>query len=244
MQKWYNYEDLFSNHLNALSCVWFQLLVQRSRAVYQPDSKVVLLKDPPWEEPHSSRDGAHPRKHERLSWCKHTRQFSNGAPGRHVSHTGDKGIDPEAQKLGVYIGKKSGDRGNWWSYTQLGRVLIYVGRVSGKTQTISEGDQTRWPITQLGLSRDCPCMPLLSLWPVSSWNDLTFVPVWGLELGFLSFTTFHCYILTSCVLILCLSRFLFCFECIALVFWVLGLKVCATTSGNFCVFSKSICHLF
>lgn len=67
-----------------------------------------------------------------------------------MSHAGDRGIDPEAQKLGVYIEKKSGGRGNWRGYTQLdslniskrvlagrdnsnsrGRVLIYVSRASG-----------------------------------------------------------------------------------------------------------------
>jgi hypothetical protein len=66
-----------------------------------------------------------------------------------VSHTRDRGIDPEAQKLGVYIEKKSGDRGNWRGYTigqfkhqqavhagrdnsnSKGRVLIFMGRASG-----------------------------------------------------------------------------------------------------------------
>jgi hypothetical protein len=37
------------------------------------------------------------------------RQFNDGAPGQQVSHAGDRGVDPEAQKLGVYIGKKPGD---------------------------------------------------------------------------------------------------------------------------------------
>ena len=48
----------------------------------------------------------------------------NGAPGRHVSHAGDRGVDPKAQKLGVYIGKEWGDRGNWRSYTQVGSLNI------------------------------------------------------------------------------------------------------------------------
>jgi hypothetical protein len=33
----------------------------------------------------------------------------NGAPGRQVSHAGDRGVDPKAQKLGVYIGKDGGE---------------------------------------------------------------------------------------------------------------------------------------
>ena len=52
------------------------------------------------------------------------RQFNDGAPGQQVSHAGDRGVDPEAQKLGVYIGKKSGDRGNWHGYTQLDSLNI------------------------------------------------------------------------------------------------------------------------
>ena len=30
------------------------------------------------------------------------------SPGRHVSRAGDRGVDPEAQKSGVYIGKARG----------------------------------------------------------------------------------------------------------------------------------------
>jgi len=30
------------------------------------------------------------------------------SPGRHVSHAGDRGVDPETQKSGVYIGKARG----------------------------------------------------------------------------------------------------------------------------------------
>ncbi len=30
------------------------------------------------------------------------------SPGRHISHAGDRGVDPEAQKSGVYIGKARG----------------------------------------------------------------------------------------------------------------------------------------
>jgi hypothetical protein len=54
------------------------------------------------------------------------RQFNDGAPGLHVSHTGDRGVNPKAQKLGVYIGKEcvGGNRGNWRSYTQLGSLNI------------------------------------------------------------------------------------------------------------------------
>jgi hypothetical protein len=66
-------------------------------------------KTPIGRPPLKSQDGAHPRKHERRSWCKHMRQFNDGALGRHVSHAGDRGIDPEAQKLGVYIENKSGE---------------------------------------------------------------------------------------------------------------------------------------
>ena len=31
-----------------------------------------------------------------------------GSPGQHVSSAGDRGVDPEAQKTGVYIGKARG----------------------------------------------------------------------------------------------------------------------------------------
>ena len=48
----------------------------------------------------------------------------NRAPGRHVAHTGGRGVDPKAQKLGGYIGKEWGDRGNWRSNTQLGSLNI------------------------------------------------------------------------------------------------------------------------
>jgi hypothetical protein len=64
-----------------------------------------------------------------------------------VSHTGDRGIDPEAQKLAVYIGKKLGKlawlhtigqfkhqqavHASWDKSNSRGRVLIYVGRASG-----------------------------------------------------------------------------------------------------------------
>ena len=41
----------------------------------------------------------------------------NRAPGPHVSHAGDRGVDPKAKKIGGYIGKEWGDRGNWCSYT-------------------------------------------------------------------------------------------------------------------------------
>lgn len=90
-----------------------------------PHNPTEQEKDPSGETPLNSRDGAHPKNHERPSWCKHTRQFNDGAPGRHVSHAGDRGVDPKAQKLGVYIGKEwGGDRGDWCSYTQLGSLNI------------------------------------------------------------------------------------------------------------------------
>jgi len=31
-----------------------------------------------------------------------------GSPGRHISCAGDRGVDPKAQKSGVYIGKARG----------------------------------------------------------------------------------------------------------------------------------------
>jgi len=34
----------------------------------------------------------------------------SGIPGRHVSHTGDRGIDPEPLQAGVYIGEARGFR--------------------------------------------------------------------------------------------------------------------------------------
>ena len=52
------------------------------------------------------------------------RSFNDGAPDQHVSPAGDRGVDHEAQKLGVYIGKEWGDRGNWHSYTQVGSLNI------------------------------------------------------------------------------------------------------------------------
>ena len=56
-----------------------------------------------------------------------------------MSHAGDRGIDPEAQKLGVYIGKKSGDRGNWCSYTQLDSINISKLYVQIKVTAILKG---------------------------------------------------------------------------------------------------------
>jgi hypothetical protein len=48
----------------------------------------------------------------------------NGALGRPTSFTGDRGVDPETQKLGVYIEKEWRDRGSWRSYTQMGSLNI------------------------------------------------------------------------------------------------------------------------
>jgi hypothetical protein len=41
-----------------------------------------------------------------------------------MSHAGDRRIETEAQKLGVNIEEKSGDRGNWHGYTQLDSLNI------------------------------------------------------------------------------------------------------------------------
>lgn len=57
-----------------------------------------------------------------------------------MSHTRDRGIDPEAQKLGVYIEKKSGDRGNWRGYTQLDSLNISKRYLRvGTTATLEGG---------------------------------------------------------------------------------------------------------
>jgi hypothetical protein len=53
------------------------------------------------------------------------------APGQHVSHAGDRGVDHEAQKLGVYIGKEWEYGKNWQGFTQLDSLNIsklYVRR--------------------------------------------------------------------------------------------------------------------
>ena len=63
----------------------------------------------------------------------------NGTPGRHISHSGDRGVESKAQKLGVYIGKEWGDRGNWCSYTQLGSLNISKQYVRVGTVTLKGG---------------------------------------------------------------------------------------------------------
>ena len=62
-----------------------------------------------------------------------------------MSHTRDRGIDPEAQKLGVYIEKKSGDRGNWRGYTQLDSLNTSKQYMRvGITATLKGGCLSLW----------------------------------------------------------------------------------------------------
>ena len=53
-----------------------------------------------------------------------------------VSHAGDRGVDHEAQKLGVYIQKSWGQGKNWHSYTQLDSLNISKLYVQSKVTAI------------------------------------------------------------------------------------------------------------
>jgi hypothetical protein len=56
---------------------------------------------PPFGDPHSSLGRESAPKETRESFLLQTHEV---APGRNVSHVGDRGFDPEARKLGVFMG--------------------------------------------------------------------------------------------------------------------------------------------
>jgi hypothetical protein len=112
----------------------------------------------PRRSPHSSlgmRGYPPPQKKPRdLLVAKARGSFNGGALGRYVSHAGDRGIDPETQKLGVFIGWGLGVRKNYCSYIRLAHSNI-------SNMIMSQQRSTRRPrhirILKLGayLSRQC-----------------------------------------------------------------------------------------
>ena len=56
-----------------------------------------------------------------------------------MSHTGDRGVDNEAQKLGVYIQKSWGQGKNWHGYTQLDSLKISKLYVQSEETAILRG---------------------------------------------------------------------------------------------------------
>lgn len=68
-----------------------------------------------WVTPGNRRD---------WSWCKSKRSFNNNeAPGQHVSHPRDRGVEHETQKSDGYRDKA---RGFWRGYIQLAHLNIAV----------------------------------------------------------------------------------------------------------------------
>ena len=67
--------------------------------------------DPKYGDPHSSPRTGSTHEHKNPLLLQDTRGFIGRALGRHVPHTGGRGVDAEARKLGVFKEAKEFDKG-------------------------------------------------------------------------------------------------------------------------------------
>lgn len=140
---------LFENMRKISHWVFFYIIIQW-QSIILVDIYMLLLKDLHGDTPTQVMRQRALKESRETSCCKHKRQFNYRAPGLLLSHAGDRRIDLEAQKLGIYIGKA------WWGEqgklarlhtngqfkhqqavrvgqdsNSKGRVLIFIGRASG-----------------------------------------------------------------------------------------------------------------